>query len=92
MKLEAIKRNAEAELKHQKELADKGEEFSGAVIMECKRQIELIDMIVPKITDEEWERITQGTPGIDRDMSDCKDIKEKYGLSWNELKALRNSR
>lgn len=91
MNLKARKENAQAEIKHQQELASKGENFSPGTVAECKRIIEIIDYIVPQISKEEWSRINAGVKGIDRDMSDCKDIKEKYELSWNELKMLRDS-
>lgn len=85
-----LKRNAEEAIRQQTKLASEGKDFSTAVLMEAKRQIELIDSIIPQITPGEWQRIKAGIPGIDRDMRDCKDIKEKYGLSWNELKMLKD--
>ena len=90
MNLEAMKRNAENTIAKQKELAANGEDFSMAMIMDSERVIKLVDEIVPQITDEEWERLNAGTPGIRvDDVSGFKDIKEKYGLSWKELKSLR---
>ena len=91
MNLKSRKENAQSEIKHQQELASNGENFSPVTVAECKRIIEIIDYIVPQISKEEWSRINAGVKGIDRDMSDCKDIKEKYELSWNELKMLRDS-
>jgi len=90
MNIRGLKRNAEEAIRQQTKLASEGKDFSTAVLMEAKRQIELIDSIVPQITPEERQRIKAGAPGIDRDMRDCKDIKEKYGLSWNELKMLKD--
>lgn len=90
MNIRGLKRNAEEAIRQQTKLASEGKDFSTAVLMEAKRQIELIDSIVPQITPGEWQRIKAGVPGIDRDMRDCKDIKEKYGLSWNELKMLKD--
>ena len=89
MNLMAIKKNAIANIEYQRKLADSGEDFSTEVIMDAERKIRLVDEIVPQITTEEWSRINQGVPGIDRNMEDCKDIKDKYGLSWNELKMIR---
>lgn len=89
MNLESLKKNALATIAYQKKLADKGEDFSAGAITDAEEIIRLVDEIVPQITEEEWGRINQGTPGIDRDMSDCKDIKEKYGISWNDLKRIR---
>jgi len=57
-------------------------------LMAARREYEIVDSILPQITPEEWERINAGYPGLPRDMMDCKDIKEKYGLSWNELRRL----
>lgn len=90
MNVRGLKRNAEEAIRQQTKLASAGKDFSTAVLMEAKRQIELIDSIIPQITPGEWQRIKAGVPGIDRDMRDCKDIKEKYGLSWNELKMLKD--
>lgn len=89
MNLEALKKNALATIAYQKGLADKGDDFSAGAIAEAEELIRLVDEVVPQITEEEWARINQGTPGIDRDMSDCKDIKEKYGISWNDLRSIR---
>lgn len=90
MNIRGLKRNAEEAIRQQTKLASEGKDFSTAVLMEAKRQIELIDSIAPQITPEEWQRIKAGVPGIDRDMRDCKDIKDRLGLSWNELKMLKD--
>lgn len=90
MNIRGLKRNAEEAIFQQTKLAREGKDFSTAVLMESKRQIELIDSIIPQITPEEWQRIKAGVPGIERDMRDCKDIKERLGLSWNELKMLKD--
>lgn len=90
MNIRGLKRNAEEAIRQQTKLASEGKDFSTAVLMEARRTIQLVDAIMPLITLEEWQRIKAGVPGIDRDMRDCKDIKEKYGLSWNELKMLKD--
>ena len=90
MNVRGLKRNAEEAIFQQTKLAREGKDFSTAVLMEAKRQIELIDSIIPQITPEEWQRIKAGVPGIERDMRDCKDIKERLDLSWNELKMLKD--
>lgn len=90
MNIRGLKRNAEEAIRQQTKLASAGKDFSTAVLMEARRTIQLVDAIMPLITPGEWQRIKAGVPGIDRDMRDCKDIKEKYGLSWNELKMLKD--
>ena len=90
MNVRGLKRNAEEAIRQQTKLASEGKEFSTSVLVEARRTIQLVDAIMPLITPEEWQRIKAGIPGIERDMRDCKDIKEKYGLSWNELKMLKD--
>ena len=95
MKLEAIKRNAINEITRQKSLAADGLEFSPADIKESKRLITLIDEIVPQITPEEWSKIDSGIPGLEPSgewKSSVKEIKDRLGLSWNEIELLRFSR
>lgn len=85
-----IKDKAVAFIKHEEELAEHGFEFENAPVglLAAQREVGLVDRILPQITPEEWERINAGYPGLPRDMTDCRDIKEKYGLSWNELRRL----
>ena len=90
MNIRGLKRNAEEAIRQQTKLASEGKDFSTSVLVEARRAIQLVDAIIPQITQEEWQRIKAGVPGIERDMRDCKDIKEKYGLSWNELKMLKD--
>lgn len=90
MNIRGLKRNAEEAIRQQTKLASEGKDFSTSVLVEARRTIQLVDAIMPLITQEEWQRIKAGIPGIDRDMRDCKDIKEKYGLSWNELKMFKD--
>lgn len=90
MNIRGLKRNAEEAIRQQTKLASEGKDFSTSVLVEARRTIQLVDAIMPLITPEEWQRIKAGIPGIDRDMRDCKDLKEKYGLSWNELKMLKD--
>ena len=90
MNIRGLKRNAEEAIRQQTKLASEGKDFSTSVLVEARRTIQLVDAIMPLIAPEEWQRIKAGIPGIERDMRDCKDIKEKYGLSWNELKMLKD--
>lgn len=88
MNIEAIRRNALATIEQQEALAKSGREFSVATIMNSERMLEVVDKIVPTITDEDWTRLESK----ESDISNFKDIKEKYKLSWNELKAIRYGR
>ena len=90
MNIRGLKRNADEAIRQQTKLASEGKDFSTSVLVEARRTIQLVDAIIPLITPGEWQRIKAGIPGIERDMRDCKDIKEKYGLSWNELKMLKD--
>lgn len=91
MKIEKIKENCRKQIKGLKNAAASGQEVSAGVAIENQMLIDKFDKVVSQITDEEWQRITAGVHGIKRDMRDCKDIKEKYDLSWKELEMLRNS-
>lgn len=90
MNVRGLRRNAEEAIFQQTKLAREGKDFSTSVLVEARRTIQLIDAIIPMITPGEWQRIKAGVPGIERDMGDCKDIKERLGLSWNELKMLKD--
>lgn len=95
MKLEAIKRNAEGTIKSVKEAAAAGKDFPAGAIQEARRLLRLVDEVAPRITDEEWARIDEGTPGLripDGWENRVKDIKERFSISWNELRLLRFSR
>lgn len=85
-----IKDKAVAFIRHEEELAEQGFRSDNAPVglLAAQREVELVDRILPQITPEEWKRINAGYPGLPRDMMDCKDIKDKYGLSWNELRGL----
>ena len=50
-----------------------------------KRTQELIEKIIPAFTPEEVTRITQNTLRRDN-MLDFEDIKNKYNLTWNEVR------
>lgn len=104
MKLQQMKRNAYKEIEwieEQKEKWNKGEigadDFEpGAAaytVERCEHTIWLVDEVASKLTEEEWIRLQAGTLGIkdDEAVMACKDIKEKYAISWNDLRALRIS-
>lgn len=93
MNLKALRENSVNEIKHQKELAAKGEDFSATVIEDSKRLIWLVDEVAAKLTEEEWARLQAGILGIrdDEEVRKCKDIKDKFRLSWGEMQKLRLS-
>jgi cell fate (sporulation/competence/biofilm development) regulator YmcA (YheA/YmcA/DUF963 family) len=93
MNLKALRENSVNEIKHQKELAAKGEDFSATVIEDSKRLIWLVDEVAAKLTEEEWVRLQAGILGIrdDEEVRKCRDIKDKFGLSWGEMQKLRLS-
>lgn len=91
MNIEAMRRNAQDIIDaYDKHCADKNskEEYSAGAVVDAERIVYLCDNVFPKITPEEWERI-HAVPIYKDDMRECKDIKDKYGLSWNELRRLR---
>lgn len=91
MTIEAMRRNAQSIIDaYEKHCAEKNsnEEYSAGAVVEAMRIVELCDTVFPKITEEEWTRI-HAIPIYQDDMRACKDIKDKYGLSWNELRQLR---
>lgn len=86
MNREAIIRNAEGNIKHQEALAKSGKDFSAGEIIKAERLNKLAQQI--DFTEEEREMLADLYKWPNADWSKAKDIKEKYGLSWNELKML----
>ena len=82
MNKEAFKRNAVRGI----EIQEASKDPSAGVILACKRNIELVDVIWEQISDEDKARMKNAST----DMLECKDIKERYKLSWNELKEMRS--
>ena len=91
MRLEGIRKNAIETIEANQRLGLAGGDPSTTSTLNAEKMLKIVDEIVPQFTAEEIARITAGTPGIDRDMRDCKDIKDKYGLSWNEMRMLKDS-
>lgn len=81
MNKEAFKLNALRCIEQQ----EASEDFSAGVITQCKRNIRLVDEVWPSISPEDKERMRNAST----DMIECKDIKERYGVSWSELKEMR---
>lgn len=91
MNIEAMRRNAQATIdNYNKHCENKNskEKYSAGAVVAAERIIYICDNVFPKITAEEWDRI-HAVPIYKQDMRACKDIKDKYGLSWNELRSLR---
>lgn len=81
---ESVRRNLKAVVRKQIELAKSGKDFDARSIVECSR------LLTTKLTEHEIKRINdcRNAMGIleTENMMPVKDIKEKYNLSWNELK------
>ena len=56
-------------------------------VMAAKNQLKFLD-IVDGMTEDEIKRI-KDIPIYQDDMREVNDIKEKYGLSWSQMKSLR---
>lgn len=83
MTRETMKANAQANIDVQKRLAKEGKDFSATVIVESERIIEVADM---PFTNEELDRLHAIYAHPVQEWNKAQDIKDKYGLSWNELK------
>lgn len=81
MNKEAFKLNALRGIEQQ----EASEDPSAGVILQCKRNIDLVDKVWPCISPEDKERMRNAST----DMTECKDIKERYSVSWSELKEMR---
>lgn len=81
MNKEAFKQNALRGIEQQ----EASEDPSAGVIIQCKRNIQLVDEVWPSISPEDKERMRNAST----DMIECKDIKERYGVSWSELREMR---
>lgn len=89
MKLEIMRRDAEKTLAFFEKKAGEGIPGCGiGPVLSAKRTLELAG-IIEVMSDDEWKRV-HDVPIYMNDMRVCKDIKEKYGLSWNELRGLRS--
>lgn len=91
MNIEVMRRNAQSIIDaYERHCADNNskEEYSAGAVVDAERMVDLCENVFPKITAEEWDRI-HAVPVYKQDMRECKDIKDKYGLSWNELRNLR---
>ena len=85
MNREAIKRNANATIEQQDKLAKSGKDFSVHSIMGAERMLEVADIHLTR-ADRELLKVLAMKPNPE--WREAKEIKERYGISWNELKAL----
>lgn len=88
MTREAIKRNADGNIRYQEELAKNGKDFSPATIIRSERLKEVAQI---EITKEQRERLWDLYRLPNPDWLTAKDIKEALGVSWNELKLLAST-
>lgn len=85
MSREAIKRNAKGNIEYQTRLAKAGKDFDAGSIVESKRMLKLAEI---EFTPEEREQLKAMALNPNPDWHQAKAIKEKYQISWNELKTL----
>lgn len=92
MNIEALKRNAEAIIRTSEESLRRPVRYRinppTSPVVAARRILTVLNDIYPRITSEEIARI-KSVPIYQRDMRCCKDIKEKYGLSWREMNYFR---
>ena len=89
MKLESIRKNAANYLEGIQRIEGTGVDLSAKAVQDAERIVYLCDEVFSKVTEDERQRI-KSIPAWSTDYSAVKDIKEKYGLSWSELKMLRD--
>lgn len=85
MSREAIKRNAQSNIEYQTRLARAGKDFSTVDIMKSERMLKVAEI---EFTPEEREQLKAMALHPNPDWHQAKAIKEKYKISWNELKTL----
>lgn len=85
MSREAIKRNAQGNIEYQTRLARAGKDFSAVDIMQSERMLKVAEI---EFTQEEREQLKAMALHPNPDWHQAKAIKEKYQISWNELKTL----
>lgn len=62
--------------------------YSATSIMDAKRALNVVAPAAQALSEEEKKKLV-AIPIYCNDLRSCKDIKEKYGLSWNELRTVR---
>ena len=87
-KIENIRKSAQSNIDHQKKLADQGKDFSAGAIIENERLRDKVALVAEQLTDSERSRIKDAYKSPSGDMTSLKDIKQKYDISWSELKII----
>lgn len=86
MNKEQLIKNANSTIEYQRKLAAAGEDWAPADVIQAERMLELIEL---PFTEEEQRRLEEESKKVPfTKWNEVKDIKEKYGLSWNELKEI----
>ena len=85
MSREAIKRNAQGNIEYQTRLARDGKDFSAGSFVDSERMLKVAEI---EFTLEEREQLKAMALHPNPDWHQAKAIKEKYQISWNELKTL----
>lgn len=85
MNRKAMIENAQSSIRYQEELAKAGKDFSTAEVMQTERMIEVAWI---RFERSEREQLKSLAMLPNPDWKTVKGIKEKYSLSWTELKAL----
>ena len=85
MSREAIKRNAQGNIEYQTRLARAGKDLSVGCILDSERMMKVAEI---ELTTGEREQLKAMALHPNPDWHQAKAIKEKYDISWNELKTL----
>ena len=88
MNREAIIKNAQGVIAVNEKASKEGKDFSMASIMDAERVIQIASTVPDQLTEEEKKRLSDKYRQPNPDWQDCKDIKDKFSLSWNELKMI----
>lgn len=88
MNKKGIIENANGNIKYQEELAKAGKDFSAGSIIESKRMKEVAEI---KFERSEREQLKELAMQPNPDWQKANAIKEKYEISWNELKILASA-
>lgn len=88
MNKKAMIENAQSTIRYQEDLAKAGKDFSAGSIIESKRMKEVAEI---KFERSEREQLKELAMQPNPDWQKAKAIKEKYEISWNELKILASA-
>lgn len=86
MNKEQLIENANRTIEYQRKLTAAGKDWEPSDVMEAERMLELVEL---PFTEEEQKRLDEVSKKVPfTNWNEVKDIKEKYGLSWNEIKLI----